>query len=139
MEINWAAWLPFLVALPGALTGIALLGWQIRRYRAEIAEKEATTAERFVNAASKLVDRATLTVTTLDHRIKNLESHVAAVDTSLNEAHNNLKMLLSVIEWLLSGVKVLSYQVQSDGNEPVFALDEDRLEMVNVIKQFVRQ
>ena len=138
MEISWGDLLPFLIALPGTIISIALLGWKIKGNQAEIADKEASTAERFVNAASTLVDKATEGMVSMEKRIKSLEGQMTAVSASFDEAKKNLKVLLSTVEWLISGIQMLSSQIRTeDGNDPVFQLDETRMKIVEDIRNFV--
>ena len=134
MEITLEELLPFLLALPGTISGIALLGWQIKKFRAEVKDKEANAAERFTNAAIKLVDIATGNVSTLEDRITILEDKVGELSDLLDSANENMHLLLSVIDWLLDGIKMLTEQIRSANGEPLFELDEKRLMIVDTIK-----
>jgi septal ring factor EnvC (AmiA/AmiB activator) len=137
VEIKWEIILPFLIALPGAITSIILIASEIRRRQAETKDKEASVAERFINAADKLVSRSTQNFERLDKRISALENQVSSLTKDLTEAHAYLKSFLSLIDWLLSGIESLSAQSRALGQEPTFKLDDHRLEIMSQIREFV--
>ena len=136
--------LPFIVGIIGALTGLLLVASEIKRRQAETTDREASTAERFVNAAGVLADHwseiaKTLKVTakSQDGRITLLETQMANLSNELEESRDYLQILLSLIDLLLSGVETLSEQACDNNQTPTFNLDDERLEIVGKIRSFV--
>ena len=137
MEIKWEIIIPILISLSGAITSLVMLASAIRLKRAETEDKEASVAERFVNAADKLVTRSVLNFERLDKRLIILETQVLSLTKDLTEARAYLSSLLSLIDWLLSGIESLSSQSRALDQEPTFKLNNARLEIMGQIREFV--
>ena len=137
MEIKWEIIIPILISLSGAITSLLMLASAIRLKKAETEDKEASVAERFVNAADKLVSRSVLNFERLDKRVEILENQVSSLIKDLTEARTYLNSLLSLIDWLLSGIESLSAQSRTLDQEPTFKLDNERMKIIGQIRKFV--